>query len=538
MKSLTNILKSKKHLLGAIAVLFLAVGVVYGLINTDPETKQSQSTPSSIVEDVQDVEKVKLAETSQSSLYVCPMMCVEPSHKPGKCPICGMDLVPAGGEDKAGFSRLELSPQAVKLAGIQMVPVERKFVSAEVRLFGQIEYDPTHISYASVYVPGVIDRIYVKRAGQTVRWGDPLFDIYSPEIFYIEQQMLTALKVVPGYYALNINKPHIRKRANVLTGRPITIDADKASPKVKAAYETLNAMRHKLTLLGMEKKDIDEVMKRGEPTGIATIYAQRSGIVIEQDAYEGTYVNTGTPVFAIASPKFVWAKLDAYESDYAWIRMGQEVHFRTDTYPGETFKGKVVYVDPIFNTKTRTFSVGVIFADKGGRFRPNMYVRAVILAKLTSKGKITNQADELKQAPLVIPASAPLITGRRAVVYVAVPEKKGVFEGREVILGPRAKDHYVVIEGLKAGENVVTSGNFKIDSQVQILAKSSMMSIEGEQPADAHHHHGGSTLMEKDFRSRRDKRHSEITTPTDHRDSSMSSVTRKRNPIQLPKQME
>jgi Cu(I)/Ag(I) efflux system membrane fusion protein len=269
---------------------------------------------------------------------------------------------------------------------------------------------------------------------------------------------------------------------------------------VQAAYETLEAMRLKLTLIGMEKKDIDEVMKRGEPTGIATIYAQRGGIVIEQKAFEGTYVNTGTPVFAIANPKYVWARLKAYESDYAWIRIRQEAQFQTDSYPGETFKGKVAYIDPIFDTVSRTFDVGVIFPDKGGRFRPSMYVRAVIFAKLTAGGKVAGGKDKSHKVPLVIPASAPLITGKRAVVYVAVPGEEGVFEGREIVLGPKARDHYVVLEGLDEGEYVVVNGNFKIDSQIQILAKSSMMSIKGGHAADAHHYHRGSQTMEKEHR--------------------------------------
>jgi len=134
-----------------------------------------------------------------------------------------------------------------------------------------------------------------------------------------------------------------------------------------------------------------------------------------------------------------------------------------------------------------------------------MLVRAVIHAQLTADGKVVNERTKEDRAPLVIPASAPLITGKRAVVYVAVPEEHGLFEGREVMLGPKAREHYLVLGGLKEGEQVVVNGNFKIDSAVQISAKSSMMDIPGGHPATAHHYHGGSEVMDESYQSERMK---------------------------------
>ena len=435
-----------------------------------------------------------------ATIYVCPMMCVPPRDNSGDCPICGMELIATPVGEKSALPRLRLAAETAKLAQIRTAPVERRYVSAEVRLFGQIEYDPVHVSYASAYVPGVIDRIYVKRAGQTVRWGDPLFDIRSPEILMIQEQLVAALKQVSGYFSMDQSKAHVRKRTEVLVDR--SGDLHNPTPEQKKALEAIKAIRHKLTLIGMEKVDIDELMKKGEPSGIATIYAQRNGLVIEQKAFAGTYVNTGSPVFAIATPKFVWARLAAYEADYAWIRIGQTAQFVTDTFPGETFTGKVVAIDPVFDTKSRTFSVGVVFPDSGGRFRPSMYVRAVIQARLNARGQAAGEEADSNKAPLVVPASAPLITGKRAVVYVALPGEEGVYEGREIVLGPRAREHYIVLEGLQEGEQVVVNGNFKIDSQVQIMAKSSMMSIEGGASADAHHRHGGSGSLEAENRRR------------------------------------
>jgi Cu(I)/Ag(I) efflux system membrane fusion protein len=484
MQEFIQKLKSKPYLLRLAPVLLVGMLLGYWLRPGGDGTVPDHMHVQAAVMDE------GLGDTTQTDLFVCPMMCVPPQAKPGNCPVCGMELISTPKGEDSGLARVSLAPETVRLAQIRVVPVERKYVSAQVRLFGQIEYDPAHISYASVYVPGVIDRIYVKRAGQLIRWGDPLFDINSPEIQMIEEQMVDALKIVPGFYSLDDTKPHVRKRAEVLVGRRGGLT--NATPEQKAALETIKAMRFKLTLIGMERKDIDELMKKGEPSGIATIYAQRSGVVIEQNAFEGTYVNTGTPVFAIANPRFIWARLKAYEADYPWIRMGQEAEFVTDTYPGETFTGKVAFIDPIFDIQSRTFDVGVLFPDSGGRFRPNMVARAVIHARLTADGRVAGSHAKPDKAPLVIPASAPLITGKRAVVYVGDPEKPGTYQGREITLGPRAKDYYVVLDGLEAGEQVVVNGNFKIDSQVQILGKSSMMGIQGGHRADAHHHTGGS----------------------------------------------
>lgn len=388
-----------------------------------------------------------------------------------------MDLIAVhdeGAGSEQGPPRLKLSPDAIKLAEIKVAPVERKIVPTEIRAFGKIEYDPAHLSYVTAPMPGVINRLYVERAGVTVRWGQPLFDIYSSDLFQTERELVETMKFVPGFLAFQAGRPYVARDTPVQT-RKAPKEAQEDSHEVKAAHQKLAAIRHKLHILGLQKKDIDELMTRGEPRGIAIISAPRAGYVIQQNAFKGTYVNTGTPIFTIADPRHVWVKLDIYEPDFAWIRGGQEVEFQTDAYPGETFKGKVVFIDPIFDPKSRTFKVGVICPDSDGKFKQDMIVRAVIIAKLTADGKLASEQTPKENAPLVIPAAAPLITGKRAVVYIAVPEEKGTFEGREIVLGPKARDYYIVREGLKEGDMVVVNGNFKIDSAVQILAKPSMM---------------------------------------------------------------
>jgi len=487
---------SKKGLALLLAVLFL--GFVTGFfLKGGGSGKGSEvgAAPSTI----------EASAALGTLVYICPMNCVPPMDKGGKCPICGMELIPShlGPEtENAGQSQLKLTPEAIKLGSVQLAPVERKFVLAEVKLFGQIDYDPAHMSYIATFMPGVIDRVYVKRAGQFVRWGDPLFDIYSSDLLETQRQLIEAMKFVPSFLAFQRGLPHVAIEAPV-QARARPGKSGKRSPEEETALQVINAIRHKLRIMGMPKRDIDELMKVGEPTGIATLYAPMYGQVVVQNAFEGAYVNTGTAIFTLADPQHVWAKLDAYESDYSWIRKGQEVTFETEVYPGENFRGKVVYVDPVFDPKTRTFNIGVIYPDRGGRLKAGMLVRAVIHARLRADGKLARPDDKGDTAPLVIPASAPLITGKRAVVYVAVEGKKGVFEGREVTLGPKAKDHYVVLEGLIEGDQVVVNGNFKIDSAVQILARPGMMDMKDGHSAIEYHRPGGSEIMDSDYRSER-----------------------------------
>ena len=158
------------------------------------------------------------------------------------------------------------------------------------------------------------------------------------------------------------------------------------------------------------------------------------------------------------------------------------MEFQTEAYPGERFEGRVASIGPVFNKESRTFEVVVKIPESVGKLRADMAVRAIIRAELTAGQASGPGAAPGKQAPLVIPATAPLLTGKRAVVYVAVPGEKGMFEGREVVLGPRAKNYYVVKEGLKEGEQVVVNGSFKIDSALQILGQPSLInSIETDQ---------------------------------------------------------
>ncbi len=448
-------------------------------------------------------------EQEGSYVYVCPMSCVPPRESPGNCPVCGMQLVPVPDVQKSesGRPRVKLSPAELASAGVELAYVQRKELWAEVKLFGRIDYDTAHMSYVSAFMPGVIDRVYVKRAGQFVRWGDPLFDIYSSDLLETQRQLQEAMKVVPGFLAFQEGQAYAVQDAPVQ--ERTRKQGEEQAVDVEAALKKIEGIRHKLKILGLPKRDIDEFMKSPQPTGISTVYAPLYGQVIEQNAFEGQFINRGTRVFAIGDPTYVWARLNAYEADFPWLRNGQDVEIETEAYPGEKFVGRLIYISPVFNPERRTFDVGAIFSELGGRLKAGMLVRATVKASLGGK-----------EIPLVVPSTSPLITGKRAVVYIAVPDKKGVFEGREVSLGPKGKDYYVVKDGLKEGEAVVVNGAFKIDSAVQILAKGGMMDFRGGIPAASFHEHGGSQAVQEKYESDRLKTRSE--------NEGRQSVTRRR----------
>ena len=219
-------------------------------------------------------------------------------------------------------------------------------------------------------------------------------------------------------------------------------------------------------------KSLGVSVKKGDPlvelnSGLlSTVTSPITGIVIEKNVTSGDVFERGEKLFTIADLDTVWINIEAYESDLPWLKLGQDVEFTADACPGRKFQGRISLIQPFLNETTRTVNVRLVVDNHEGLLKPGIFVNAVIQSKM---------GDDVSP-PLVIPATAPLLTGKRAVVYVAVPGRDGVYVCREITLGPRAGDYFIVESGLKEGENVVVSGSFKIDSALQIMGKSSMMS--------------------------------------------------------------
>lgn len=438
---------------------------------------------------------------AKAEIWTCSMHPQIRQPKPGQCPICGMDLIPAAGEDTGvedGARVLVLSESARALAEVETAPVERRFAEVEIRMTGKVQLDETRLAYITARVPGRIDRLYANVTGTPVKQGEHLADLYSPELLSAQQELMQAA------------------RAGGQSG-----DNPSASALVKGA-------REKLRLWGLTPGQIGDIEHSEKIQEHLTFYAPIGGIVLEKEAIEGMYVEPGMRLFTVADLGSVWVGLDAYESDLAWIRYGQQVDFQVEAYPGESFHGTISFIDPMLDPMTRTVRVRVNAANTDSRLKPEMLVHALLKAGVSEDGTAISpnlsgiwmcsmhpevvqdgpgscrvcqmplvpagQADHGKpaatpNAPLLIPASAPLVTGTRAVVYVAAPGIQGRYEGRDISLGPRAGNYYVVRSGLKEGELVVTRGNFKIDSSLQIQGKTSMMSgglPDGDQYGTAH----------------------------------------------------
>jgi Cu(I)/Ag(I) efflux system membrane fusion protein len=407
-------------------------------------------------------------DSSGETVWTCSMHPQIQLPEPGQCPICFMDLIPLekGGEEDEAVSlrQISLSPTARKLAQVTVAPVERRSVSVQSRMPGKVEYDETRMGVITAWIGGRIDELYVDATGDVVKRGQAMASIYSPELLTAQVELIEADKALRNQ--------------------------DESSFKLvrQTAEQTKKAAQEKLRLLGLSRKQIDKVLERGTPSDHVTLYAPMGGVVIEKNLVEGGYVDTGTPIFKIADLSKVWVVLSAYESDLPWIEEGGEVSFTVEGLPGKVFSGKVIFINQVLDESTRTVDVRLLVDNPGYRLKPGMLVKAV----QEKNGDKEGDGEEL----LAIPASAPLITGKRAVVYVSVPDQEGVYEGREIVLGPRAGDYFIVREGLSEGEEVVVKGNFKIDSALQIMAKPSMMSASSDPAGAQAHQHQGNQVPE------------------------------------------
>ena len=477
-------------------VMLLLTGFVLGIFFSRSTPQNSQeSTITSTLDPTE-------GATGKPQMYTCSMHPqVRLPDPDAKCPICFMDLIPV--EDKsntgdASAAILTMSPAAMRLAEIEVTPVRRLLPKVEVRMVGKIDYDETRLATISAYFPGRLDRLYVDFTGIPVSKGDHLVSIYSPELFTAESELLSNLEALKQ------------------------LSASTSSTALVIARSTLKASREKLRLYGLLPEQIRQIEENGEITDHMTIYSSIGGVVTTIHKAEGEYVKTGEPIYSVADLSHLWVKLDAYESDLRWIRYGQDVEFSTEAFPGEVFDGHIAFIDPQVSTTTRTVKVRVNVENSNGRLKPGMFVRAIVRPVISGGGEVvaTDLAGKLicpmhpeivrdaqapcdicgmdlvpaetlgyvsvesdKPMPLVIPVTAPLITGKRAIVYVKLPDQDTpTFEGREIVLGPRAGDYYIVREDVPGGANlakddlVVIKGNFKIDSALQIQARKSMMS--------------------------------------------------------------
>lgn len=396
------------------------------------------------------------AHDAQDTTWTCAMHPQIRQTQPGPCPICGMDLIPierGGGADDGDTRKVRLTERAKILARIRTAEAVRLGSGrVERRLLGRVDYDERSLRTVTAWVGGRIDRLHVSTTGERVKRGQVIATLYSPEVYTAHQDLIQARQQFERLQ---------------MTATP------SASRSAEAA---LDASRDRLRLLGVPDGELRAMERADKPSERARIRTPFGGTVIERLATQGSYVETGSGLYRVADLSTLWVQLDAYESDLPLLKAGQQVLIRLEALPGESFTGRVTFVDPVVDPNTRTARVRVEVKNQDGRLRPGMFVEASVQSEST-----TESAEETS---LVIPATAPLFTGRRSVVYVEVADaEQPTYEARVVTLGSRMGDLYPVLAGLSEGERVVIHGAFAIDADLQIQGGDSMMRVADDDQA-------------------------------------------------------
>ena len=427
--------------------------------------------------------------------YICPMMCVPPQGEPGRCPVCGMELVPATTGDQTTDGRsIQVDPASRRVANIRTAVVQSVPLTRPIRAVGQLRYDEGALATISSYVDGRIERLYADFTGMDVRRDDQLALIYSPPLYSAQVELLQSQRILAG------------------------TSSNGATARIRESQERLyeGARRKLIDELGMTETQVASLEQSGEASSRLHLYSPISGTVIERLAVEGQYIQRGEPIYRIANLSQVWLMLDLFPEDAAAVRYGQRVEAEVQSLPGRLFPGRVAFIDPVVNARTRTVGVRVVLPNQRGLLRIGDFARATVEVDVHPSGDAVDEIYDPELAgkwisprhphviedqpgacrvcgvPLVsasrfgfadtpvdpakvmvIPRSAVLMAGEHSVVYVEV--EAGRFEIRPVVLGPSIGDRIVIASGIQPGEHVAVSGNFLIDSQMVLAGNPSLI---------------------------------------------------------------
>ncbi|HBY67444.1 MAG TPA: efflux RND transporter periplasmic adaptor subunit, partial [Flavobacteriaceae bacterium] len=366
-----------------------------------------------------------------TEMWTCSMHPQIMQPEPGDCPICGMDLIPAeSGSSGLNTNEFTMTEHAMALANIQTTVVGSTTSKKDgaLVLSGKIVENEEATAIQPAHFNGRIERLYVNSVGETVKKGQAVATIYSPELVSAQQELITA-------YRLKESQPKL--------------------------YE---AVRKKLRNWKVPASQLEKVARTGEVQTSFTIYSHVSGVVTELFAKEGAHIMDGKPIFKVSNLNTVWVSFDVYENQLSEIDNGQEITITTNAYPNKKFTAKLSFVDPILNTQTRTVSVRATLNNTEGLFKPGMFVT----------GKLKG-AKAANPSQISVPASAVLWTGERSLVYIKTEANSPIFEMREVTLGSSSGENYIITKGLNPGDEIVTNGTFTVDAAAQLQGKKSMM---------------------------------------------------------------
>jgi Cu(I)/Ag(I) efflux system membrane fusion protein len=389
-------------------------------------------------------EDIEIADRNER--WTCSMHPQILREATGDCPICGMDLIPA--ETRADgllADQFKLTANAMALANIQTSIVgSDKAKGNTIQLSGKIIENETMNVVQVSYFSGRIETLAIGFIGEEVFKGQLLATIYSPELYAAQQELITAV-------SLKDTQPALYK-----------------------------AVRTKLKLWKLSEDQINKIEMSGKVQENFPIYATVSGTVSEKLVAEGAAIQKGQPLFKIANLETVWASFDVYENQINRFQKGQEITITTNAVSNNLYKSKVAFIDPILNTSTRTVTLRAVLPNKGGMFKPGMFVEGQVKAKNSDTSEV-----------ITIPSSAILWTGKRSIVYLKPTMNVPVFEMLEITLGTKNGATYEVLSGLKNGDEIVTNGTFTVDAAAQLQGKKSMMNKKGGASMTGHEGHIG-----------------------------------------------
>ncbi len=396
--------------------------------------------------------------SEEEVLYTCGMHPQVIQKGPGRCPICGMELVPLRKKSQSGRTII-IDPAVVQNMGVRLARVSRGSLTHSIRTIGLIQAPEDRTVVVNLRFSGWVERLFADETGQFVKKGERLLEIYSPELLTAQEEYLLALK--------------------------------RSGPKGALAQ----AAARRLRLLGVPEEHLQKIRRRGRALETVVIRAPISGFILEKKIFEGDYVPAGSDLFRLADLTQVWVRAEVYEQDVPWIRMNQMAVLKLSYHPGRVWMGRLSFIYPSLNEKTRTLGVRLTFKNQDLALLPGMFATVQIKAPVL---------DDV----LIIPEEAVIPTGQRDVVFVA--EGQGRFSLREIVTGLTGDGGLVEVrEGLKEGELVVLSGQFLLDSESKL--KEAAGKFMGG------HQHGGSPGGPKDSQDQ-DK-----TSPKKHQTSSDST---------------
>lgn len=380
-----------------------------------------------------------------AEIYYCPMHPTVRSHEPGNCPICGMRLVRRTAEQESdaerqlaseGFARSEiaaiaLSPQQRVTANVRTAAVEMMTGTGDVVTTGRVTFDERRMAQVTAYAGGRVERLYVNFTGDTVRRGQAVATIYSPELFSTQQEYLLALS----------NRDRMRSAG---------FDSARS-----AAGDLVESARRRLLLFGMSEGQIAELEKSRQPVYATTVHSPVAGVVTAKLVVPQQYVTTGQPLFQIADLSQVWVDADVYEQQLPEVRVGQRVEITSPAIPGGARQGVVAFIQPTLAGQTRTATVRIELPNPELALKPDMYVTVRLIGVETDEH-------------VMVPSTAVIDRGQNQFVWVEI--SPNTFEPRKVTRGARHGDQVVIDSGLEPGEEVVVHGAFLLDSEAQLRA--------------------------------------------------------------------